>query len=158
VPERVSQRPAIRQRVISRKLDDELIQNLRLSTGVETNAGGIVHHLCLFLTLQKTRREKRELEREDGFKNPRSREKPFALNTQVVKREGKEIQKTPENGKTKLYALTTSENTKHSAKMLESNASFNPIAVVNPTTSAVCDEGIPPLPTNLPQSTFPVVW
>jgi hypothetical protein len=31
--------------VISRKLDDELIQNLRLSTGVETNACGIVHHL-----------------------------------------------------------------------------------------------------------------
>ena len=56
------------------------------------------------------------------------------------------------------FALTTSENTKHSANMLESNASFKPIAVVNPTTSAVCDEGIPPLPTNLPQSTFPVVW
>jgi hypothetical protein len=68
--------------VISRKLDDELIQNLRLSTGVETNAGGIVHHLCLFLMLQQNEeREKRELEREDGFKNPRSREKPFALNT-----------------------------------------------------------------------------
>ena len=42
--------------------------------------------------------------------------------------------------------MTTSVNTKHSAKMDESRLSFNPTAVVRPTTSAVCDDGIPPLP------------
>ena len=96
-----------------------------------------------------------------NFSLARSREKPFALNTQVWSKQERErkreIQKI-RTEKQKPNARTTSENTKHSANMLESNASFKPIAVVNPTTSAVCDEGIPPLPTNLPQSTFPVVW
>ena len=59
---------------------------------------------------------------------------------------------------TNNHKRTTSENTKHNANMLESNASFNPIAVVNPTTNAVCELGIPPLPTSRPQSTFPCVW
>ena len=66
--------------------------------------------------------------------------------------------KEKKNSTASWNARTTSENTKHRANMLESNASFNPIAVVSPTTSAVCDDGIPPLPTNRPQSTFPVVW
>jgi len=39
--------------------------------------------------------------------------------------------------------MTTRENTRHSANMDESKLSLSPIAVVSPTTSAVCEEGIP---------------
>ena len=56
---------------------------------------------------------------------------------------GKEIKKV-------ASYMTTSENTRHIANIDESSDSFSPTLVVRPTTSAVCDEGMPPLPTSRP--------
>eukprot|EP00230_Micromonas_polaris_P003524 CAMPEP_0119224052 /NCGR_PEP_ID=MMETSP1327-20130426/33474_1 /TAXON_ID=38833 /ORGANISM="Micromonas pusilla, Strain RCC2306" /LENGTH=263 /DNA_ID=CAMNT_0007222329 /DNA_START=229 /DNA_END=1018 /DNA_ORIENTATION=+ len=54
--------------------------------------------------------------------------------------------------------ITTKENTTHSANNELSQLSFSPTAVVRPTTSAVCDDGIPPLPTMRFQSSLPVLY
>ena len=40
----------------------------------------------------------------------------------------------------------------------DSSESFSPTAVVSPTTSAVCEANMPPLPTMRPQSSLPVVY